>query len=101
MLYGFESRLVPQHIRGYKALKQAPRSVKPVSKSRVGSIPPAPKLRRINMYKTEKRMEVLAKEIVDDMDMDALIMYANEQLTEYYKTISSKEFNEEWEERFN
>jgi len=53
------------------------------------------------MYKTKKRMEVLAKEIVDDMDMDALIMYANEQLTEYYKTISSKEFNEEWEERFN
>lgn len=101
MLYGFESRLVPQHIRGYKALKQAPRSVKPVSKSRVGSIPPAPKLRRINMYKTEKKIEALAEAVVDGMDVGDLIIYANEQLIEYYKTISSKEFTQEWGEIFD
>lgn len=48
----------------------------------------------------ESNREKLAKEAVDGMEMDALIIYANEQLIEYYKSIPQKEFNEEWELAF-
>jgi len=53
------------------------------------------------MYKTEKKIEALAEAVVDGMDVGDLIIYANEQLIEYYKTISSKEFTQEWGEIFD
>jgi len=56
--------------------------------------------KRINMYKTKKRMETLAKTVVDDMDLDDLCGLAIEHHIEYYEKMSSEEFEEAWKERF-
>ena len=49
---------------------------------------------------TEKNREELAKEEVSNMDMDAMEEYIRDQFEEYYKTLSYKEFNEQWNSAF-
>jgi hypothetical protein len=49
---------------------------------------------------TEKNREKLAKGALDQMDFDAMEEYIADQFEEYYKTLSQKEFNEEWEQAF-
>jgi len=49
---------------------------------------------------TEKNREELAKEEVSNMDMDAMEEYIRDQFEEYYKTLSYKEFNKQWDSAF-
>lgn len=46
---------------------------------------------------TESNREKLAKEEVDNMDLDAMMEYTAGQFEEYYKTLTSKEFDEQWD----
>jgi len=46
---------------------------------------------------TQKNIETLASRSVDNMDLDALCMFAQEHLEEHYSKLSRKEFNEEWD----
>jgi len=42
-----------------------------------------------------RQIEELAKDVVDDMDMDTLIEYARDQMIEYFSSL--KEFDKEWD----
>lgn len=49
---------------------------------------------------TEKNREKLAKEEASNMDLDAMEEYIRDQFEEYYKTLSQKEFDEQWYSAF-
>lgn len=49
---------------------------------------------------TERHIEDLSEGLVDSWDLDTLIEYAKEKLSEHYKTLSAKEFAKEWENVF-
>ena len=86
----------------YKALREALRSVKPVF-TRVEWVrfPLHPNWKRCYMKRnTKKNAEKLAKEVVDQMDMEALCESVRDQLEIFYRELSNKEFNKEWEQVF-
>ena len=45
----------------------------------------------------ESNREKLAKEAVSQMDLKTMEQYIVDQFEEYYKTLSPKEFNDEWD----
>ena len=49
---------------------------------------------------TENNREYLIAEVIDRMDMDALIEVARDVLEKYYKELSKNEFTREWEDVF-
>jgi len=51
-------------------------------------------------YKTDKNIELLAREAVEQMDMDTVIEIVRDQLEYQYNGMSTKEFNEVWLEVF-
>lgn len=64
-----------------------------------GSIPLSPK-RRINVKATQKRIEKLAAEVTDNMDLDALCDAVRDQFETYYQMLSDEEFTKAWIEVF-
>jgi len=48
-----------------------------------------------------KRIEKLAKDIIDDMDMDSLIEYARDRMAEHFPSLSKEEFDEEWDSYYD
>lgn len=44
-----------------------------------------------------KKVEELAKDIIDAWDLDSLVEYARDVMTESLSTLSKKEFDEEWD----
>ena len=53
-----------------------------------------------NPEKTEKNIEKLAKEAVNQMDMDILIEYAEGSMEVHYKKLSDEDFTEAWTQVF-
>lgn len=49
---------------------------------------------------TEKNREKLAKEAIDNMDIGTMEEYIRDRFEEYYKTLSPKEFDEDWKFTF-
>ena len=46
------------------------------------------------------RLERLAKDIVDDWDMDTLIEYAIDKMIHSLSSLTKKEFGEEWRDKY-
>ena len=62
---------------------------------------PVPYPRRFKMKNnTEENREKLAMEAVDQMDIKTMCGIIREQLETYYDTLSSEDFNNEWEQVF-
>jgi hypothetical protein len=51
-------------------------------------------------YKTDKNVELLAKEAYNQMDLDAVEEMVRDQLEYQFDSMSTKEFNEVWSEIF-
>jgi hypothetical protein len=52
-------------------------------------------------HNTEKNRERLVTEIIEGMDMDAVIETASSAIDAYLESLSNKEFTEEWEKMFD
>ena len=48
----------------------------------------------------ESNREKLAQEEASNMDLDAMEEYIRDQFEEYYKTLTPREFNEQWDRTF-
>ena len=48
----------------------------------------------------ESNREKLAKEEASNMDLKTMEQYVVDQFEEYYKTLTPKEFNEQWQDVF-
>jgi hypothetical protein len=48
------------------------------------------------VVKTEKNIEALSSEAVDQMDMKTLVGEARDKLETYYRSLSEEEFDKEW-----
>ena len=46
------------------------------------------------------RLERLAKDIVDDWDMDTLIEYARDRMLEHFSSLNKKQFDKEWKDYY-
>jgi len=54
----------------------------------------------LNMKPTQERIEKLAAEVTDNMDLDALCDAVRDQLETYYQMLSEEEFTKAWIEVF-
>jgi hypothetical protein len=50
---------------------------------------------------SENNRETLIKEVIDGMDLEALIEVVRDHLDRYYGSLSHREFTKEWKEVFD
>lgn len=57
-------------------------------------------IKMAKIRKTQKNINKLAQQVVDDLDLDTLLQWAYEHHQEYYENMTSREFQEEWKATF-